>query len=60
MRVPQKSESPAGTGLIAEQITDNARIVATADVERKQTALAFDLDFARQRRDGEDGIVIFA
>ena len=29
-------------------------------IERKQTALAFDLDFARQRRDVDDGVVIFA
>src|SRR6476469_6089840 len=29
-------------------------------IERKQTALAFDLDFARQRRDRDDSVVIFA
>src|SRR6478752_2407998 len=29
-------------------------------IERKQTALSFDLDFARQRRDVDDRIVIFA
>jgi hypothetical protein len=29
-------------------------------VERKQSALAFDLDFARQRRNADDGILIFA
>ena len=29
-------------------------------IERKQPALAFDLDFARQRRDGDDSVVIFA
>ena len=28
--------------------------------ERKQPALAFDLDFARQRRDSDNSIVIFA
>ena len=28
--------------------------------ERKQPSLTFDLDFARQRRDGDDSIVIFA
>ena len=29
-------------------------------VERKQSALAFDLNFARQRRDIDDGVVVFA
>src|SRR6478736_8354812 len=29
-------------------------------IERKQAALPFDLDFARQRRDREDSVVIFA
>src|SRR5207247_7767925 len=29
-------------------------------IERKQAALAFDLDFARQRRNRDDSVVIFA